>query len=691
MMDKGLVGKLLRYGDLAVAGLIIVIIVMMVIPLPPRVLDLLLVFNLTFALVIVLVTMYNRDPLDFAVFPSLLLLTTLFRLALNVSSTRLILLHAYAGDIISQFGSFVVGGNPVVGFVVFLILVAIQFVVITRGAERVAEVAARFTLDAMPGKQMAIDADLNAGLIDDIEARDRRKAIAREADFYGAMDGASKFVKGDAIAAIIITVINILGGLVVGAVQLGLPLGEAVTTYTLLTVGDGLVSQIPALLISVATGIVVTRAASDTDLGQDVISQILQQPRVLYLAAGVLAFLGFVPGLPPLPFLAVAAVSSALGRTITVAVRDAAVPGAADETDGETEEAAPQATAPEDTARMLQVDPLTIEIGYGLLSLAERTGDDLMERIGMLRRQLAGELGMVLPLVRLRDNMALDANSYCIKLRGVQVAQGEIMADRFLAMDTGGIEEEIPGIETTEPAFGLPARWIAAGDRDGAELRGYTVVDPASVLMTHLGEILKRHAHELLSRQETKIILDAMRETNPAVVEELVPDTMRLGDVQKVLQNLLREGIPIRDLLTIFETLADYGPVINDTDRLSELVRQSLYRTISELLPVHEGRLRVIVLDPDVESQIAGSLERTDGGTFVALDPDIQAAIIRNTERATAACLDQGVEPVVLTSPGVRFYFRRIAEQVLDGLRVVSYHEVAPSVEIEAIGRVSAT
>ncbi len=686
MMQSGLLGRILRYGDLAVALLIVVIIVMMVIPLPPQVLDMLLVFNLTFGLVIVLVTMYNRDPLDFAVFPSLLLLATLFRLALNVSSTRLILLQAYAGEIISQFGSFVVGGNPVVGFVVFLILVAIQFIVITRGAERVAEVAARFTLDAMPGKQMAIDADLNAGLIDDVQARDRRETISREADFYGAMDGASKFVKGDAIAAIIITIINILGGFVVGALQLGLPLNEAVATYTLLTVGDGLVSQIPALLISVATGIVVTRAASDADLGKDVLSQILQQPRVLYLAAGVLTLLGLVPGLPPVPFLAIAAVSGLLGRGITLAARDAEATEDVTET---PEEAPDRRPVPEDTARMLQVDPVSIEIGYGLLTLADHTGDDLMERIGMLRRQLANELGMVLPLVRLRDNMALDANSYEIKLRGVTVAEGEIMADRFLAMDTGEIDGALEGIDTVEPAFGLPATWVTASERERAERKGYTIVDPASVLMTHLGEVLKKHAHELLSRQETKMVLDAMRETNPAVVDELVPDTMRIGDIQKVLQNLLREGIPIRDLLTIFETLADYGPMVNDTDRLSELVRQSLYRTISALLPVHEGRLRVIVLDPAVESAINDSLEHTDGGTFVALDPDVQAQIIRSTESAVSESVQRSIEPVVLTSPGIRFYFRRIAEQVLDGLTVVSYHEVAPSIEIEAVGRVS--
>ncbi len=685
-MHSGLMGRLLKYGDLAMAALIVVIIIMMVIPLPPRVLDLLLVFNLTFALVIVLVTMYNSDPLDFAVFPSLLLLTTLFRLALNVSSTRLILLDAYAGEIISQFGSFVVGGNPVVGFVVFLILVAIQFIVITRGAERVAEVAARFTLDAMPGKQMAIDADLNAGLIDDAQARDRRLAISREADFYGAMDGASKFVKGDAIAAIIITIINIIGGFVVGALQLGLPLAEAVTTYTLLTVGDGLVSQIPALLISVATGIVVTRAASDTDLGNDVISQILRQPRVLYLAAAVLALLGLIPGLPPVPFLMVAAVSGLLGRGITLAVEDVQV---VEDEHVEEDAAGERGQSPEDTARMLQVDPVTIEIGYGLLSLADHTGDDLMERIGMLRRQLAGELGMILPLVRLRDNMALDANTYNIKLRGVQVATGEIMADRVLAMDTGEVDGELAGLDTVEPAFGLPAKWITTSDRDKADLMGYTVVDAPSVLMTHLGEVLKKHAHELLSRQETKVIIDAMRETNPAVVDELVPDTMRVGDIQKVLQNLLREGVPIRDLLTIFETLADYGPVVNDTDRLSEMVRQSLYRTISELLPVYEGRLRVIILDPQVEGEINDSLEHTDGGTFVALDPDVQSAIIRSTESAVNSCLDTGIDPVVLTSPGIRFYFRRISEQVLDGLTVVSFHEIAPSIEIEAVGRVS--
>ncbi len=681
-----LLSGLLQYGDIAVAGLILLIVIMMVIPMLPPVLDILLIFNLTFAMVVVLVTTYTKEPLEFAIFPSLLLLTTLMRLALNVSSTRLILLHAYAGEVINQFGHFVVGGNPVVGFVVFVILVIIQFVVITRGAERVAEVAARFTLDAMPGKQMSIDADLNAGLIDDREATQRRREIEREADFYGAMDGASKFVKGDAIAAIIITGINMAGGLVVGVFQNNMGFAEALSTYTLLTVGDGLVSQIPALLISVATGIVVTRAASEVDLGKDVLSQLLQEPRALYITGAVLLFLGLVPGLPAFPFVVLSVVALFVARNLDIMSRQMEE----EERQAQQEEEKQTPQGPEEMARMLQVDPVSVEIGYGLLPLAEQEdGDDLMERIGGLRRQLAGELGMVLPLVRLRDNMALDANAYSIKLRGVEIATGELMADRLLAMDAGEAEGELSGLQTTEPAFGLPACWISPGQQDRAERMGYTVVDPVSVLMTHLGEVLKGHAHELLSRQEVRVILDAVRESSPAVVQELVPEVMSLGDVQKVLQNLLREKIPIRDLLTIFETLADYGPTISDPDQLSEMVRQSLYRTISQLLPVQEGRLRVIVTDPQVEEAIMESVEQTENGTFVALDPDVQSSIITSAQQQVERCMQQGIEPVVLTSPGVRFYFKRITEQVLEGLSVVSYQEVEPSIEIEAVGKVS--
>ncbi len=688
MNGTGIVRTLLQYSDIAVSVLVLLVVAMMIIPLPPPLLDVLLIFNLTFAMVVVLVTMYTTEPLDFGVFPSLLLLTTLLRLALNVSSTRLILLQAYAGEVIEQFGNFVVGGNPIVGFVVFVILVVVQFVVITRGAERVAEVAARFTLDAMPGKQMSIDADLNAGLIDDDEARKRRQSIEREADFYGAMDGASKFVKGDAIAAIVITLINIVGGLIVGVLQQGLPLAESLMTYTLLTVGDGLVSQLPALLISVSAGIAVTRAASDAELGSDVIAQLLQKPRALYIAAALLLAFGLVPGLPAPPFLVLAGASALVARNLSEATAAEEQESIRREAEEEAEEE-PGPEGPEEMARMLQVDPVAVELGYGLLPLAEETdGESLMDRIGLLRRQLATELGMVLPLVRLRDNMTLDANSYVIKLRGVTVADGELMADRYLAMDPGDAEDDISGIETTEPAFGLPAKWVSPDDTDRAEMLGYTVVDPSSVLMTHVGEVLKRHAHELLSRQETQIILDAVGDSTPAVVDELVPDVLRLGDIQKVLQNLLREGVPIRDLLTIFETLADYGPMMNDTDRLSEIVRQSMYRTISGQLPVQEGRLRVMILDPDVEQAIVDSLEQTENGTFIALDPDIQSSIIHNTQQVANDLLERGTEPVVLCSPTVRFYFRRITEEPIPDLRVISYQEVEPSIEIEAVGKV---
>jgi flagellar biosynthesis protein FlhA len=548
------------------------VIGMMVVPLPPIVLDMLFSMNITISLMMLLVTMYTSQPLDFAVFPSLLLITTILRLALNVSATRLILLRGYAGQLINAFGTFVVGGDPVVGFIVFMILVIIQFLVITRGAERVAEVAARFTLDAMPGKQMSIDADLNAGLINDQQARERRLKVQREADFYGAMDGATKFIKGDAVATLLITAINLLGGFTVGLFS-GMSPMDSWQTYALLTVGGGLVAQVPALLVSTASGIIVTRAASEGSLGEDLLAQLIRQPRVLGIAGGVLCGLGLVPGLPNVPFLCFGAGMLALAGMIRAGVRRKKEAEAREAKQEETE----ALRRPESVLPLIPLDPLEIELGYGLIPLADpNQGGDLLDRVVMVRRQMALDWGLVVPPIRVRDNLGqLEANQYVIKLRGSEVARGELMVDHYLAMSPDG-NEEVEGIPTKEPAFGLPALWVSGADKEKAELLGYTVVDPSSVLATHLSEVLKSRAHELLTRQTVKDLLDTIKQSHGALVDELVPNVLTLGEIQKVLQNLLREGVPVRDLVTILETLADYGRVTRDAEVLTEYVRQAM-------------------------------------------------------------------------------------------------------------------
>ncbi len=666
---------LLRNSDLVLAVAVVATLAMMVIPLPPFLLSLLLSLNLTLALVILLATIYTGEALAFSSFPALLLIITLFRLALNVSSTRLILLHGYAGEVIQRFGEFVVGGNPVVGFIVFLILVVIQFVVITRGAERVAEVAARFTLDAMPGKQMAIDADLNAGLIDEREARRRRQEIEREADFYGAMDGASKFVRGDAIAGLVIIAINIVGGFIVGVLQQGLPWAEALRKYTLLTVGDGLVTQIPALLISTAAGLLVTRAASDSHLAEDVARQVTAHPRGLAIAAGTLAVLGVMPGLPKVPFLALAAFFGALALVVREAGRAAerAAPPPAPPRESHT---------PESVLQLLPLDPLEIELGYGLLSLADpERGGDLMDRVGLVRRQVALELGFVVPLVRVRDNMQLPPNKYVIKLRGAEVARGEIVPERLLALNPGAAAEEVPGIETADPVFGLPARWVAPEDRQRAELAGFTVVEPSAVLATHLTHVIRTHAHELLGRQEVRQLLDTVRQTNAALVEELVPNLLGTGEVQKVLQNLLREGVSIRDLVTILEALADWAPVTRDPERLTEAARQALRRHISRDLPLQDGKLLALTLDPALEEKLApGPVQ----------DPELVRRVLASLEEEGRKLVARGVEPVVVCSPPARPHFKRLTERAVPNLKVVSYSELAGDVSVEVVGTVTA-
>lgn len=682
--ESRLFASLEKYSDIMVAVAIITIVVMMIIPLPTMLLDLLLTLNITLALIIVMVAVYNIEPLDFSVFPSLLLITTLFRLALNVSSTRLILLEGHAGEVIAAFGNFVVGGNAVVGFIVFVILIIIQFIVITKGAERVAEVAARFTLDAMPGKQMSIDADLNAGLISDKEARDRRRNIQREADFYGAMDGASKFVKGDAIAAIIIIVINIVGGFIIGMVQRNLDVVQALQTYTLLTVGEGLVNQIPALLISTATGIVVTRAASDANLGADLTKQIINNPRVFFIACGVLLILGLIPGLPGTPFFVLSLLTGSIGYALIRTQRTEVQMEMSQQEEQEKEEV----RKPENIISLLQVDPMELEIGYSLIPLVDVSqGGDLLDRVVMIRRQCALELGFIVPTIRIRDNIQLKPNIYVIKLKGIEIARGELMLDHFLAMDSGAAFESVPGVETVEPAFGLPALWIQETYREQAELAGYTVVDPVSVLATHLTEIIKNHAAEILGRQEVQTLVDSVKQNHAAVVEELTPNLLSTGELQKVLSNLLRERISIRDLVTIFETLADYAQLTKDTEILTEYVRHALSRQISRQY-VSNNMLTCVTVDPQLENTIVNAVQRTEQGSYVAMEPKMVQAVITSLTNELPKLTNMGYQPIVLTNPGARLYFRKLTERVAPNLTVLSYAEIDSKAEVQALGMV---
>jgi flagellar biosynthesis protein FlhA len=672
--------------DAAMAVAVLGILTVMLIPLPPFLLDLLLTANLALSLLTLLISMYVLRPLDFSVFPSALLLLTLFRLSLNVASTRLILLHGNegsgaAGQVIHAFGRFVVGGSYVVGAVVFLILVVIQFVVITKGAGRIAEVAARFTLDAMPGKQLSIDADLNAGLVNEDGARARRREIGREADFYGAMDGASKFVRGDAIAGILITAVNIVGGLTIGVLQLKMDILEALAIYTLLTVGDGLITQIPALIVSTAAGIVVSRAASETELASAMGAQFGGHHRALAITAGVLLVLGLVPGLPMAPFLLVAAVTGSVAYS---GLRESAK-GA---------RAAPPASAipaaPEKVESLLVLDPLELEVGYSLIPLADAAqGGDLLERVRLIRRQFATELGFVVPPVRIRDNLQLKPSSYALKIRGLSIASGEVMPGHFLAMNPGTATEPVPGVPTTEPTFGLPAQWIASEDRERAQLFGYTVVDPSSVMATHLAEIIRRHACELLGRQEVQSLLDHLKPTHPSVVEALVPQLLPLGTVQKVLQNLLSENVSIRDLVSILEALADAAPLTKDPLLLTERARQALGRAICRGLTSEDNLLRVFTLSPALETLLADALAEGDQGRYLALEPRIAQRIIE----ALAAALTKGPSdrtPVILCVANIRPHLRRLTERYLPHLAVLSYNEIGPDVTLKALAMVEA-
>src|SRR4051812_24460761 len=682
--------RVMRHTVLVAAGAVVLVVVMMIIPLPAAIIDLAITLNISVALAIVTATLYLPRALDFAAFPSLLLLTTLFRLAINISVTRLILLHGDAGHVVKAFGNFVVGGNVAVGLVIFLILVVIQFVVITNGAGRVAEVGARFTLDAMPGKQMAIDADLNAGQITDEQARDRRQEIGQEADFYGAMDGASKFVKGDAMAGVLITVINLIGGLIVGVAQQGMPFGEAIQHFSLLTAGDGLTAQIPALLISVATGILVTRATSNKDLGNDIADQIMSQKKAPLVAGTVICAFALVPGLPKLPFLIIGGGFVAIGWALKNGII-APSPSAEEEAAALAAAAAPPAgelESPRDAALdALGIDPLELSIGFGLVPLVDqKAGGSLLSRVSAIRRQIAAELGMVIPPVRIHDEIGLDSHEYVIKVRGAEVARGRTMAGHQLAMDPGDAVGQLPGVQTTEPAFGLPAIWIADVQRAEAEALGYTVVDQESVIVTHLTESIRAEASELLTRQETRQLLDQLKEHNAAVVDEVVPDVLSLGEIQRVLQSLLREGVSIRDLGVIVEAIGDKARLTRDPALLAEYARQALGRQITAPFLGPDRKLRAIALDPLVEQEVSESITATSDGEYLAMEPSRAQALVMALRDRVDTGSTLGARPVLLCSARVRRHLRRLAEQSIPQLAVCSYNEIAPGIRVETVG-----
>ena len=708
---SGIRKKVQSYSDIGVALLMVLIIIMMVVPLPTWLIDMLLAMNITLGVVTLLVTFYVKRALDLSIFPTLLLISTLFRLSLNVSTTRLILLYGNAGELINAFGNFVVGGNYVVGIIMFLILVIIQMLVITKGAERVAEVAARFTLDAMPGKQMSIDADLNSGLIDEQGAKQRRQDIQREADFYGAMDGASKFVKGDAIAGLIITTINIIGGLSIGIFMRGMDAAQAAGHYSLLTVGDGLVGQIPALLMSTAMGVIVTRAAASSELGPDLINSFTMYPRPLYIASGMLLCMGVMPGLPTAPFLALSLLMGFLGYTVGREANVAAIeadeqaaksgtpqapsggamapagggaPGAAAEAPAKSEP-----VSPDDVMKLLTVEPMEAEIGYAIIPLIDPAqGGDMLDRIGTIRKQMALEMGIVVPPIRIRDNIQIKPTEYILRVKGAEAGRGELLPDHYLAMNTGAVEEDLIGVPTKEPAFGLPALWISPDLRDKAEAMGYTVVDAPSVLATHLSEVIRKNGAELLTRQEVQKLTDMVKETAPAVVGELLA-SLSLGEIQKVLQNLIREQIPIRDLVTIFEALADFGKMSRSVDFLTERAREALSRLISLKIQGPDGVITAATLSPNWEQKIMagvdGDLTR---GWQLNLDPREVQKMIGAISRAMEEMIVKNLPPVLLVHPDVRLIVRRLIEGSINNIFVVSYNEIIRGVQVKTVGMV---
>ncbi|MGM9974661.1 MAG: flagellar biosynthesis protein FlhA [Clostridiaceae bacterium] len=672
--------------DIIVAFSVIGIVMMMIIPLPAVILDVLLVINITISLIILLITMFTTEVLQFSIFPTLLLITTLFRLGLNISSTRLILRDGDAGSVIEAFGNFVTGGNYIVGIIIFLIIIIIQFMVITNGAGRVSEVSARFTLDAMPGKQMSIDADLNAGLIDEQMARIRRRKLQQEADFYGAMDGASKFVKGDAIAGIIITVINILGGIIIGIVLLNMGALEAMERFTILTIGDGLVSQIPALLISTASGVLVTRAGSDENLGNQLGRQLTAFPQVIAIASVVLFALAFT-GLPVLPFLLL---SFASGISSYLLYKDEKEQLAANIENEQAEITEIENREPENVASLISVEPLEVEIGYGLIPLADdRNGGDLLQRISSVRRQCAIEMGIIVQPIRIRDNLQIKNNQYNIKIRGTVIASSELMVNMLLCMDPSGDNNQISGIKTLEPTFGLPAIWINKDQREEAEIQGLTVVDPTTVMVTHLTEAIKHHSYELLGRQETKLIIDTVKEKYSAVVEELIPDLMTIGEVQKVLQNLLRERVSIRDMATILESLADNSRNTRDIELLTEYVRFSLNRNISSSLIDESGKVIVATLTPELEVMLSNNLQKTPQSSFIMLEPDKTQRLFDNINKIIDTIYFNNNQPVILVSPKIRPAFKKLIEMVFPQIMVISLNEIPNDIEIKTQGVVN--
>ena len=676
-------------SDIMVAVMVVGIVLLIIVPPSTAMMDTLLILNIAISMLVILMSLYIKETLEFSTFPTLILLLTLYRLTLNVASTRLILGNAgQAGNVIDMFASFVMGGNFVVGFIIFLIIVIIQFMVITKGSERVAEVAARFTLDAMPGKQMAIDADLNTGIINEAEAKKRREGIQREADFYGAMDGASKFIKGDAIIGIIITVINFVGGIIIGVLGLGgkvMPFEQVLEVYALATVGGGLVTQIPALLVSTSAGIIVTRSASESSFGSELSSQLFAKPHALYILGGMLALLGFIPGMPTIPILLIAIGLPLLAYLTTNAKKKKEV----QTEDDSAELAAQEKRKPENVTSLLQVYPIEMEFGYGIISLVDTMqGGDLLDRIVMIRRQCAMEMGIIVPVVRVRDNIQLGTNSYCIKIKGLEIANGDVMPDHFMALRPAGLEAKLDGIETTDPAFGLPAVWITESERERAELKGFTTIDSPSVIATHLMEVIKHHAHELMGRQQVQVLIDNLKTQQPALVDEVIPKLFSVGEVQKILANLLREGISIRDIASILEILGDYGTLTRDLELLTEYVRQNLKRAITQRF-VPDNKARVITLDPQVEQTIASSIRQTERGSYAAVEPMQIQRILLSTKNAVENAIGSGGTPIFLTAPSVRRYFKQMTEQLNPDLVVLSYNELERDVEIFSDGVVS--
>ena len=680
----------MKFRDMALGIMVVVIIAVFVVPISTAVMDFLLMISMGVSVIILLDALFCKDALEMSFFPTLLLITTLFRVSLNLAAVRLILGQGYAGQVIEAFGRFVAGDNIVLGIIMFFVLVFVNFLVVAKGSERVSEVTARFTLDAMPGKQMAIDADLNSGLIDENEARARRKKIQDESNFYGAMDGASKFVKNDAIASIVITVVNLGGGIIMGVTGMnnngvGMPLGEAAQVYSIMTIGDGLVSQIPALMVSAATGILVTKANSDKDISVALSTQLFSQPLALILCGGVMIFFGLFTPLPSHFFVPFGIMLAAIGFYMDRRNRVIAI---SEELQVE-EDDAEEVRRPENAFSLLGVDSILLVFGYGLIPLVDSSqGGDLMDRIVMIRRQIALELGAIVPIIRLRDDIKLSPNEYKIMIKGVEVAGGDILFDHYMAMNPGYVEEEIDGIETVEPYLGLPALWISEGQRERAEALGYTVVDSPAIIATHLTEVIRDNLHELLSRQDVQQLIDNLKESNPVLIDELIPKLMSIGDIQKVLANLLKEGISIRDLVTILETLADYAAVTRDIDLLTEYSRQALRRAISQKFFDAEMNT-VITLDPELEQAIMSNVQNTEQGSYIALDPSTTQKIFESLQSQVQKLTSMGLQPIILTSPIVRIYFKRLVEQTIPDLVVLSYNELEPTTDIQSIGMVS--